>query len=230
MLRSLQKFNFWALSQASRTSWEWDSRIQARWVMGMSTKNYNNKKQPKSWECWRTSWELHPEDGFSDSSEVLCAILLQAPGLWPPRLLCSWGSPGKNTGGGRHFLLQVSSWPRDPTCCPCVSCIGRWWQPLHREQDLKTVNSFVGELKNKWIQRHHQHLSGVGVNSHLHPFFPTSEMGHHDVYSAVPSASPMGYNCFLLPYTLYCLEEEKSKVKEIVWLIFKMQHTTFCSF
>ena len=24
----------------------------------------------------------------------------------PPRLLCPWSSPGKNTGVGRHFLLQ----------------------------------------------------------------------------------------------------------------------------
>ena len=28
------------------------------------------------------------------------------PGLWPARLLCPWGSPGKNLGVGRHFLLQ----------------------------------------------------------------------------------------------------------------------------
>ena len=27
-------------------------------------------------------------------------------GLQPPRLLCPWDSPGKNTGAGGHFLLQ----------------------------------------------------------------------------------------------------------------------------
>ena len=27
-------------------------------------------------------------------------------GLWPTRLLCAWDFPGKNTGGGCHFLLQ----------------------------------------------------------------------------------------------------------------------------
>ena len=27
-------------------------------------------------------------------------------GLWPARLLCPWGFPGKNTGVGCHFLLQ----------------------------------------------------------------------------------------------------------------------------
>ena len=32
--------------------------------------------------------------------------LLQPHGLWPASLLCPWGSPGKNTGGGCHALLQ----------------------------------------------------------------------------------------------------------------------------
>ena len=36
-------------------------------------------------------------------------------GLWPTRLLCPWDSPGKDTGVSCHFLLQGSSWPRDPT-------------------------------------------------------------------------------------------------------------------
>ena len=27
-------------------------------------------------------------------------------GLWPPRLLCPWDFPGKNTGVGCHFSLQ----------------------------------------------------------------------------------------------------------------------------
>ena len=31
---------------------------------------------------------------------------LQPYGLEPAQLLCPWGSPGKNTGGGCHFLLQ----------------------------------------------------------------------------------------------------------------------------
>ena len=31
---------------------------------------------------------------------------LQPRGLYPARLLCPWGSPGKNTGVGCHFLLQ----------------------------------------------------------------------------------------------------------------------------
>ena len=36
----------------------------------------------------------------------LCLTLLWPRGLQPARLLCPWGSPGKNTGVGCHFLLQ----------------------------------------------------------------------------------------------------------------------------
>ena len=30
-------------------------------------------------------------------------------GLWPARLFSPWNFPGKNTGVGRHFLLQMTS-------------------------------------------------------------------------------------------------------------------------
>ena len=35
-----------------------------------------------------------------------CLTLLQPHGLQPASLLCSWNSPGKNTGVGCHFFLQ----------------------------------------------------------------------------------------------------------------------------
>ena len=35
-----------------------------------------------------------------------CPRLCDPHELQPPRLLCPWTSPGKNTGGGCHFLLQ----------------------------------------------------------------------------------------------------------------------------
>ena len=37
-----------------------------------------------------------------------CSVVfdsLQPHGLYPPRLLCPWNSPGKNTGVGFHFLF-----------------------------------------------------------------------------------------------------------------------------
>ena len=45
---------------------------------------------------------------------MLCAVLsylvmsysFQPHELWPTRLLCPWGSPGKNTGVGCHVPLQ----------------------------------------------------------------------------------------------------------------------------
>ena len=42
--------------------------------------------------------------------------------LQPVRLLCSWNSPGKNTGVGCHFLLsRWSSLPRNQTQVSCTS-------------------------------------------------------------------------------------------------------------
>ena len=47
------------------------------------------------------------------------------PHRWPPtRLLCSWDSPGKNTGVGCHFLLQcmkVKSESEVAQLCPTLS-------------------------------------------------------------------------------------------------------------
>ena len=39
-------------------------------------------------------------------SRLLTAESLQPHGLQPARLLCSWNSPGRNTGVGCHSLLQ----------------------------------------------------------------------------------------------------------------------------
>ena len=36
----------------------------------------------------------------------LCPTLLWPRGLYPAGLLCPWGSPGKNTAVGCHFILQ----------------------------------------------------------------------------------------------------------------------------
>ena len=57
------------------------------------------------------TWQLlkHPAELCPSRSEVLVTQsrpTLHPHGLWPTRLLCPWGSPGKNTGGGRHAFLQ----------------------------------------------------------------------------------------------------------------------------
>ena len=57
---------------------------------------------------------------------VSCLVVtdfLQSHGLYPARLLCPWNFPGNNTGVDCHFLLQVSSQPRDQTWVSCT--VGR---------------------------------------------------------------------------------------------------------
>ena len=52
-----------------------------------------------------------------------CPTLCDPMDCSPPRLLCLWNSPGKNTGVGCHFLLQ-GIFPTQGLNS-CVSCIGR---------------------------------------------------------------------------------------------------------
>ena len=43
----------------------------------------------------------------------------------PAKLLCPWSFPGKNTGEGCHFLLQVIFLTQGSSPDLCASCIGR---------------------------------------------------------------------------------------------------------
>ena len=48
--------------------------------------------------------------------------------IWSTRLLCTRDSPGKNTAGGCHALLQGSSPPRDQnTCLIFAALVGRFF-------------------------------------------------------------------------------------------------------
>ena len=49
---------------------------------------------------------LRPPDKERKRRHSVMSDSLRPHGLWPTRLLCPWGSPGKNTGVGCHFLLQ----------------------------------------------------------------------------------------------------------------------------
>ena len=56
-------------------------------------------------------------------NSVSCSVMsnsLHPHGPEPVRDLCPWNSPGKNTGGGSHSLLQGSSRPRDQTRVFCI--------------------------------------------------------------------------------------------------------------
>ena len=50
----------------------------------------------------KTTYSLHVSGQVAQS----CLDSLRPQGLLPTRLLCPRNSPGKNTGGGCHFLLQ----------------------------------------------------------------------------------------------------------------------------
>ena len=47
--------------------------------------------------------------------------LLQAPGLWPARLLCPWDFPSKNAGVACHSLLQGIPDPRVELKSPALA-------------------------------------------------------------------------------------------------------------
>ena len=61
---------------------------------------------------------LHFHGGGGGLVAQSCRILVTP---WTVALLCPWGSPGKNTGVGCHFLLGGSSSPRNRTWVSCIA-------------------------------------------------------------------------------------------------------------
>ena len=60
---------------------------------------------------------------------LLCSVMsdsLQPHGLQPARFLCPRNFPDKNSGVGAISFSMGSSWPKDRTCVPWVSCVGSW--------------------------------------------------------------------------------------------------------
>ena len=49
---------------------------------------------------------MHQSKESESVSRSVVSCSLQPRGPWPARFLCPWNYPGKNTGGGYHFLLQ----------------------------------------------------------------------------------------------------------------------------
>ena len=65
--------------------------------------------------------KIHNETESESVSRSIRSNSLQSHGLKPPRLLCPWNSPGKNTGMGSHSLFWGSSRPRDRTQVFCIA-------------------------------------------------------------------------------------------------------------
>ena len=56
-----------------------------------------------------TCFDTHQFGDLGHMPCVSCSVIsesLWSQGLWPSRLFCPWGFPGKNTGVGCHFLPQ----------------------------------------------------------------------------------------------------------------------------
>ena len=98
-------------------------------------------------------WELHlpefaplygPGSGFCECvlSPTSVSNSLWPYGLQPARLLCPLDSPSKNSGVGCHFLLRVSSPPRDQIHTSYISCIDNLVLYQHdiREAEVKQLS------------------------------------------------------------------------------------------
>ena len=74
------------------------------------------KRISKTTHKWPQHWRHKEPENTMNNFKVLvtreglsvlsCVWLFAAPWTVPARLLCPWDSPGKNTGVGRHSLLQ----------------------------------------------------------------------------------------------------------------------------
>ena len=77
----------------------------------------------------------------------MCSVVSdssQPHGLQLTRLLCSWNSPGKNTGVGSHSLLQgiVSTQEPNPVSLVCPALAGRLF-----------ATGATWELSTKWFPK-----------------------------------------------------------------------------
>ena len=66
----------------------------------------------------------------------------------PTRLLCPWDSPGKNTGGGCHFLLQcmkVKSESEVAQSCPTPS------DPMHGSLPCSSIHGILQARVLEWV-------------------------------------------------------------------------------
>ena len=68
-------------------------------------------------------------DPLTEVAQTLLVVSdsLQSHWLHSARFLCSWNSPGRNTGVANHSLLRGSTWPRDQTWVSCIA--GRFSLP-----------------------------------------------------------------------------------------------------
>ena len=83
-------------------------------------------------------------------------LRIQVQGLLPTRLLCPWGSPGKNAGVGCHALLQ-GIFPTQGLN-PCLPCL------LHWQEDSYPL-CHQGSLLKLWYIYTMEYYSFVKTNT-----------------------------------------------------------------
>ena len=83
---------------------------------------------------WGRKWQRLESESVKVLVSQSCR-LFAIPWAVPTRLLCSWDSPGKNTGMGCHFLLQgiflnQGSNPGLPHCRQILYLLSQWLEPV----------------------------------------------------------------------------------------------------
>ena len=88
----------------------------------------------------------------SDVCEYVCSVAsVMSDSLRPPRLLCPWGFPGKNTGVGCHFLLQGILLAQGLNSC--LLCFLHWQGNSLLLCHLGSPASTKNQPKSRWSQK-----------------------------------------------------------------------------
>ena len=80
---------------------------------GLPVENYDQKAPQQDLKTYKDSWKIwlyFISVCVCTCASACCSVVsdsLWPHGLKPARLLCPWNFPGKNTGVGCYFLLQV---------------------------------------------------------------------------------------------------------------------------
>ena len=101
----------------------------------------------KSWTRLSNWTELNWTEIKERKGKVSHSVMsdsLQPHGLWPSRLLCSWDSPGKNTGVDSHSLLPgifptQGSNPGLPHCSPIPYHLSHQGSPSVNKTDVQRI-------------------------------------------------------------------------------------------
>ena len=78
----------------------------AWWAASMRSQSWTWLKWLRTYVGWKKHEEILLKSGDVCAQALLSCLTLWPHGPSPARLLCSWDFPGKNIGGGCHFLFQ----------------------------------------------------------------------------------------------------------------------------